>query len=258
MRNLRDRVAERHGGSKLGKPAEDMHGLILLVQMASAAKISGAVQEKQNRIIMKKILIAMLLLNVAGVTFVRAAETASPNTLVWCGLDYSKVKMIGTLDFRNPDQIFPGMLTAWNGLFMTEMLPQLEKMAGSVRTDLQAVQQSNEKAKAAQIEHKDGSSDEMVKPTHITEADIAGMVTSYKLENSQGLGLVFIMDRLVKAQEMVCVHVVFFDVASRKVVRSERVCGKAGGIGFRNFWFRPVKDTVKQLPKMYQDAKAKR
>ena len=46
---------------------------------------------------MKKILIAMLLLNVAGVSLVRAADTASPNTLVWCGLDYSKVKMIGTL-----------------------------------------------------------------------------------------------------------------------------------------------------------------
>lgn len=207
---------------------------------------------------MKKILIAMLLLNVAGVTFVRAAETASPNTLVWCGLDYSKVKMIGTLDFRNPDQIFPGMLTAWNGLFMKEMLPQLELMASSVRTDLQAVQPGNEKAKASQIEYKDGSTDEMVKATHITESDIAGMVKSYKLENSQGLGLVFVMDRLVKTQETACMYAVFFDVASRKVVRSERVCSKAGGIGFRNYWFRPVKDTVKQLPAMYQAAKAKR
>jgi len=200
----------------------------------------------------------MLLLNVAGVASARAAETPAAGTLVWCGLDYSKVKMIGTLDFQRPEQIFPGMLTAWNGLFMTEMLPQLEKMAPSVRTDLQAVQQANEKAKASQIEHKDGSTDEMVKSTHITEADIARIVKSYKLEKDAGLGLVFVMDRLVKAQETACLHVVFFDVASRKVVRSERVCGKAGGIGFRNYWFRPVKDTVtKQLPRMYREAKAK-
>ncbi len=207
---------------------------------------------------MKKILIALLLLNVAGVTAGRAAETTTLNTLVWCGLDYSKVKMIGTLDFRNPDQIFPGMLTAWNGLFMKEMLPQLELMASSVRTDVQAVQPGNEKAKASQIVYKDGSTEEMVKATHLTEADIAGLVKSYKLENSHGMGLVFVMDRLVKAQETACLHAVFFDVASRKVIRSERVCGKAGGIGFRNYWFRPVKDAVKQLPNMYVNAKARR
>ena len=207
---------------------------------------------------MKQILIAFLLLSVSGTPAVRAADDASPDTLVWCGLDYSKVKMIGTLDFQRPEQIFPGMLTAWNGLFMTEMLPLLEKMTRPVRTDLKAVQERNDKAAASQIERKDGSQDEMVKPTHITEADIADIVKSYKLENDKGLGLVFVMDRLVKAQDMGCMHVVFFDVASRKVVRSERVCAKAGGIGFRNFWFKPVKEAVKQLPKMHKDAKTKR
>lgn len=173
-------------------------------------------------------------------------------------MDYSKVKMIGTLDFQRPEQIFPDMLTAWNGLFMAEMLPQLEKMAKPLRTDLQAVTDNNAKAGASQIERKDGSSDEMVKPSHITDADLAEIVKSYKLENDKGLGLVFVMDRLVKTQTTGCMHVVFFDVASRKVVRSERVCARAGGIGFRNFWFSPVKETVKQLPKMYKDAKAKK
>ena len=206
---------------------------------------------------MKKNLTVLLLLSLTAVMTVRAAETASPDTLVWCGLDYSKAKMIGTLDFQKPEQIFPGMLTAWNGLFMTEMLPQLEKMAKSVRTDLQAVQARNEAAGPSQIERKDGSSDEMVKPTHITDVDIADIVKSYKLENDRGLGLVFVMDRLVKTQNMGCMHVVFFDVASRKVVRSERVCARAGGIGFRNFWFSPVKEAVKQLPKMYKATKAK-
>ena len=207
---------------------------------------------------MKKILTALFLLSLAGPPTVRAAEPTSPDTLVWCGLDYSKVKMIGTLDFQKPEQIFPGMLTAWNGLFMAEMLPQLEKMAKSVRTDLQSVQEANGKAEASQIERKDGSAEEMVKPTHITKADLADIVKSYKLENDKGLGLVFVMDRLVKTQNTGCMHVVFFDVASRKVVRSERVCARAGGIGFRNFWFSPVKEAVKQLPKMYKDAKAKK
>jgi hypothetical protein len=148
------------------------------------------------------------------------------------------------------------MLVAWNGLFMKEMLPELEKMAKSVRTDLTAVAGNNEKASEKQIQREDGSRDEMVTPTHIKDSDIAELVRSYKLKNTQGLGLVFVMDRLVKAQETGCLYVVFFDVSSRKVISSTRLCEKAGGMGFRNFWFRPIKDAVKKLPKMYREAKA--
>ena len=207
---------------------------------------------------MTKVLIALTMLRLSAVGVTRAADVASPGTLVWCGLDYSMVKMIGALDFREPDQIFPTMLVAWNGLFMKEMLPELEKMTKSVTTDLAAVEARNEKASGKQIEHEDGSREEKVVASHIKEADIADAVRGYKLKNDQGLGLVFIMDRLVKTQETGCMYVVFFDVASRKVVRSERVCSQAGGIGFRNFWFRPVKDAVKKLPKMYKEAKAKK
>jgi len=206
---------------------------------------------------MKHILMALLLTAMgASVNCAAAPPPANSNTLVWCGLDYSKVKMIGSRDFRQPDQIFPEMLMAWNGLFVEEMLPKLEKMAKSVRTDLRAVQERNQKASASQIDRIDGSRDEMVKPTHITDEDIAETVKSYKLENDSGLGCVFIMDRLVKAQATGCMHVVFFDIPSRKVLRSQRVCAEAGGGGFRNYWFRPVKEAVEQLPKMYKQLRA--
>jgi len=207
---------------------------------------------------MKRILMALAVVGLIGMNAVRAQETSDPNTLVWCGLDYSKVKMIGTTDFAQPAQIFPGMLVAWNGLFMKEMLPELEKMSKSVRTDLAAVADSNEKASEKQIQREDGSRDEMITPTHIKEIDIADLVHSYKLKNTQGVGLVFVMDRLVKAQETGCMYVVFFDVSSRKVVSSTRLCEKAGGMGFRNYWFRPIKDAVKKLPKMYKEAQVKK
>jgi len=184
---------------------------------------------------MKRILITLSLLGLMATSVSRAQDEATPGTLVWCGLDYSKVKMIGTSDFLHPEAIFPAMLNTWNGLFMTEMLPQLEKMTSPVKTDLKAVEAANQKASANQIEREDGTADEKVKPSHITDADIAKMVKNYDLKYKQGIGLVFIMDRLVKAQETGCLYVVYFDVASRKVISSERVVAKAGGIGFRNF-----------------------
>jgi len=209
----------------------------------------------KRALILKRALIPVLLTGLGAGGALAAQEPSSDDALLWCGLDYSLVKMIGTMDFRQPDQIFPGMLLAWNGLFMKEMLPQVEKMAKVVRTDLKAVEANNAKASGTQIQREDGTREEMVTQTHITQVDLANLVRAYELKNDKGLGLVFIMDRLVKVQETGCMYVVFFDLASRKVVFSERVCAGAGGMGFRNYWFRPVKDTVKKLPKMYKQAK---
>src|SRR5580698_2834200 len=94
---------------------------------------------------LKRLLVTVLLFNLASLVAGHAEGTAS-GPLVWCGLDYSKVKMIGTQDFRQPDQIFPGMLAKWNGLFMVEMLPKLEGMAKSMESDLDAVTARNERA----------------------------------------------------------------------------------------------------------------
>jgi hypothetical protein len=95
----------------------------------------------------------------------------------------------------------------------------------------------------------------LVKPSHITEQDIAATVRAYDIRYKEGLGLVFLMDRLVKAQQTACLYVVFFDIRSRKVLYSQRRCEKAGGIGFRNYWFAPVKHAVKVLPSLYQTAR---
>ncbi len=204
---------------------------------------------------MKKILTVSLLLLLALGGLTRAAENSLPHPLVWCGLDYSKVKMIGTLDFRKPDQIFPGALQEWNGLFMAEMMPKLEAMEPSVESDLDAVKARNDQASTNQIEREDGTRAEKVTPTHITDADIASIIASYQLKHTQGTGLVFIMDRLVKAQATGCFYVVFFDISSKKVLHSERLSESAGGGGFRNYWFRPVKTGVGKLPKIYKTVK---
>jgi hypothetical protein len=205
---------------------------------------------------MKRTLMAVAMVGLLAVGTVRAQVTDNPEALIWCGLDYSRVKMIGTTDFQRPQEIFPGMLVAWNGLFMKEMLPELEKMAPSLGSDMGAVGAANDKASAKQIEREDGTREEKVNLSHLKEKDIASIIKSYKLKHDKGIGLAFIMDRLVKVQEMGCLYVVFFDVSSRKVLKCERVSEKAYGFGFRNYWFRPVKEAVKKLPSMYQAVKS--
>jgi len=205
---------------------------------------------------MKRTLMAVAMFGLLAAGAVRGQVTDNPDALIWCGLDYSRVKMIGTTDFMRPQEIFPGMLAAWNGLFMKEMLPELEKMSPSLGSDMAAVGAGNDKASAKQIEREDGTREEKVNLSHLKEKDIASIVRSYKLKHDKGLGLVFIMDRLVKVQEMGCLYVVFFDISSRKVLKCERLSEKAMGFGFRNYWFRPVKEAVKKLPPMYQAVKS--
>jgi len=204
---------------------------------------------------MKRALMAITMFGVIAAGAVRAQGTDNPDALIWCGLDYSRVKLIGTTDFMRPQEIFPGMLVAWNGLFMKEMLPELEKISPSLGSDLAAVGAANDKATAKQIEREDGTREEKVNLSHLKDKDIAALVKSYKLKHDKGVGLVFVMDRLVKVQEMGCLYVVFFDISSRKVLKCERLSEKAMGFGFRNYWFRPVKEAVRKLPPMYQAVK---
>jgi hypothetical protein len=216
---------------------------------------------------------------------------ANPNLLVWCGLDYSMVKMIGTSRDFPESEIFPGaadrrgdgappMTSAWNELFMKEMYPRLSRELGAiVQADLHAVETRNARVTSQQIVNEQSSPryignmadlGNFFDPTrflhrgnkklsaHINDADIAAAIRSYRLQTRSGLGLVFIVDQLVKKQETSCIYVVFFDIASRTIVSQERVYTDAGGGGIRNHWFGSIKETVKRLPDMYHEAKLKR
>jgi hypothetical protein len=125
-----------------------------------------------------------------------------------------------------------------------------------VKEDLKAVEMNNQKATGAQIERTDGTDEENVKASHITEADIAGIVQSYTLESNEGVGLVFIVDRLVKKQDYLCAYIVFFDVATRKVLHSQRHCAGASKGSFRTHWFKPFKNIVGHAPGIYRELKA--
>jgi hypothetical protein len=165
------------------------------------------------------------------------------DTVVWAGLDYSMTKMIGPGQFNNPNAIFPGMLESWNNLFLRERLGFLAKDTGKkVTPDVAGVTAANSKAGGHQIVASPGPEDG-IEQSHITPEIIAKAVKSYKMESKNGLGLVYIVDRLVKVgkEGHVAVYVVYFDIDTRKVISSERQSVRTTGGGFRNYWFGGIK-----------------
>jgi hypothetical protein len=213
---------------------------------------------------MKRPFITAILLLVGFYSLAKEVKhpLMASDTVVWAGLDYSMVRMIGANDFKVPDAIFPGMLEKWNRLFIDERIHKVAKALGKqVSIDIGGVTERNKTATAKQIISTPGPTD-TVDQSHITQQDIATEVQSYKLEKTNGLGLVFIVDRLGRYKRAGlgphsetymasggAVYVVFFDVATREVISVEREVHQAGGNGFRNFWFGVIKRTDENLSK---------
>lgn len=197
------------------------------------------------------LLFAMLTLGVCALAADKPAKNAlaAADKVVWAGVDFSHARLIGSGEFVNPEGIFPGMLEAWNNLVLQERMSFLEKeLHKSVVADIAGVTKINKSASAGQIINSPGAND-TIRDSHITPDIIAKAVRSYKLENKSGVAVVFIVDRFVKLNKKGegAVYVVVFDIGSREVLSSERVMGKAVGFGFRNFWFRVIKDAEKGL-----------
>jgi hypothetical protein len=130
------------------------------------------------------------------------------------------VRMIGPGEFSNPETIFPGMLEAWNNLFLQERIKFVEKqIKKNLITDIGGVTEANKAATSKQIINSPGP-DDTIEKSHITAQDIAKAV-----------------------------YVVYFDVASREVLFTQRKVSNATGFGFRNYWFRVIKDAEGTLSK---------
>ena len=159
-----------------------------------------------EQFLMNQLLKLFIAANILTMGFCSSAkETPNPlmasGSVVWAGLDYSLVRMIGDKStehgFIYPNLIFPTMLNSWNQLFLNERIERIaKKMDKDVIVDIGGVTERNMGATAKQIILSPGPQDG-IEESHITPQDIAAEVQSFKLDQTNGLGLVFIIDRLV-------------------------------------------------------------
>jgi hypothetical protein len=80
----------------------------------------------------------------------------------------------------------------------------------------------------------------------ITEAGILEIISSLSTENNGAAGLVFIAETLSKTNQSGTFHVVFFDEATKQIIYSRKVTGKAGGFGVRNYWAASIYSILKK------------
>jgi len=203
---------------------------------------------KNNTIIRKGLVLAILIISMNNFGFSQSRQDIFIRTgakIVWMGLDFTQVRMVGPLGTVDKDELLP-LFDKINMIVISERTKYNFKAAlrkDEIPYNLEIVSKLNSEidpGKAIAYASNDEGG-------RLNEESISVLVKQYRIENAEGIGLVFFMETLDKVKEKGTMWVTFFNLADRNVLFTERMSGVAGGITFRNHWSRPVFEVIDQI-----------
>ena len=185
---------------------------------------------------MKKWLLFAFVLFNAG--FASAENTMADlfngkTRLVFLGLDFTQAKYVGKIGFTDPNAIQNQHMASWNNLIELEPKKFSLQKAFNLKDDqyVSKVEDMVKFNKAANVADNITEAEAV-----LTEDQVKKSVAKYSLSEKDGVGVVYVVESLSKTAERMSVWVTFIDLATKKVLYTEKVEGKAGGFGFRNYW----------------------
>ncbi|MBC8486925.1 MAG: hypothetical protein H8D45_12925 [Bacteroidetes bacterium] len=196
---------------------------------------------------MKKLMLIFFCLVFSGQMVISQGtiDIFSSKEAIWYGLDFSKVRLIGTEGFSDVAKIKDVYFSSWNNLIINEPAKynlQLMFFKDTVFYDLSVVEKRN---KLPEV-------DELVIGNDTYSLDkntISEIIKEYDTKEKQGLGIVFIMESFNKPKRTGTMWVTFFDIASKTVLLTEKMSGKPGGAGIRNYWARTYYNVMAKIKK---------
>jgi hypothetical protein len=197
----------------------------------------------------------LLLINVVS-SFAQTLKDVFSNSetpVLYLGIDFSKAKLI---DAGNPSDIRDRLYGSINQVVITEPKKYDLKKAllkTNIESDLGPVSAHNATANLNEILSTNSADFNRFK-----ESDIAAIVKGLNLSGKKGVGFLFVVEAMNKISKSESVWVTFIDMSTKKVLLTERMEGKAGGIAFRNYWVSPIKDIIDDIEKKkYKEWKLK-
>ena len=173
------------------------------------------------------------------------SEIKKNHSWVWLGLDFSNTKLLGREGFNDPKKIIDHYFIAWNQLIFDEGEKYDVKKAFKLKqlyTDDSYFDAINSTVKLNELF--------VDRSYSLSESDINNIVEEYNFSNiKQTIALVFIVERLDKAKEQAVFWVTLINSRTKEIILTERMIGKPGGFGFRNYWAGAVYDIIKQIKK---------
>lgn len=151
---------------------------------------------------------------------------------VWCGLDFSMVKLVGSEGFNDVGEIKDLYFKSWNYLLLDEYEKyNIEEAFGKkeLHLNLSIVNQRNQLPRVRALRTSEDYD--------LNEEDLEKIVSDYKgIDKAAEVGLLFVVETLNKSKNHAKVSVVFFEIPTGEIKWYREVTGKPGGLGFRNYW----------------------
>ena len=185
-----------------------------------------------------------------------AVDVVSPSkSILWMGIDYSQVKLYGSfaqvlkpgrpIVEKDAEEIRDVYFPAWNQLILYE----------SKRYNLErALRRKEIVSDLTMMDVRNSDAELMImfprKHSTLSPEEISKIIQSYEMmviDRTKGIALVFIVESMSKDTEKAIIHVTFFDIATKKVLITERMIGRASGLGFKNYWARPFYEVIKRI-----------
>jgi len=172
-------------------------------------------------------------------------DVFNPETMIaYLGIDFTNVKVIGHQDGEVMDLV-DRQFSAINQLVLDES--KKYDVAGAlrrptVRPDLSFVTAKNKTISVETIKSTDVADEK-----HLGEADINKIVKGYNFGGKEGIGFLMVMESMSKKSERGSIYLTFVDMATSKVLYTERVTEKCGGFGLRNYWAKSIYEAIDDI-----------
>jgi hypothetical protein len=154
-------------------------------------------------------------------------------TVTYLGIDFTNVKVIGEMSTEVEDLV-DRQFSAINELVLNEPKKyELDKAfhKTSVPNELKYVEAKNKTINDSSV-----ISTDLADEQHLNKTVIDGIVKGYDFGGKKGIGFLFIMESMSKKSEHANMYLTFVDMATSKVLYTERISEKAKGFGLRNYW----------------------
>jgi hypothetical protein len=183
--------------------------------------------------------ILIFLATMSGASAQQVADLFKPSDheIVWLGIDFSHVKLIGGFSqflgageksvAEIKELYFPG----WNRLILDEPYKYDVKgmmRKGDITYAIKMVTEINADTKLEELE-----SDNTPK---YEASDIKRFISEYDLPVKTGISFLFIAESLNKRMEEAYFHFVAIRNSDKEILLTERLWGRPMGIGLRNYW----------------------
>jgi hypothetical protein len=193
---------------------------------------------------MKKLILFLSLAYSACAYSQTAASVFTTDSIVYYGLDFSKCRLIGDFGSGDGYAMKTKMFVQWNDLVVNEPLKYNLQTAFhklSVFYDMNPVSVQNQKTDESSIKTPNTG-------YTIDAATIQTMPGNYGPgDKKRGIGVVLIIESFDKTKELGTVYVTFFDIATKKVLFTEKKTAAPTGVGLRNYWAKTIFTILKEI-----------